>query len=110
VRFGDPGWRLGYTKDAIGSHFVFRQLQKAQQRRFTVRFEIRRQRLPKSRPKATSPGYRAAVFFDCSRLQRVGDSTQARRAGRPLVSTRLDGHGQVSYSSLSALRRRRFEP
>jgi len=28
VRFGDPGWRLGYTKDAVGSHFVFRQLQK----------------------------------------------------------------------------------
>jgi hypothetical protein len=27
VRFGDPGWRLGYTKDAVGSHFVFRQLQ-----------------------------------------------------------------------------------
>jgi hypothetical protein len=23
VRFGDPGWRLGYTKDAVGSHFVF---------------------------------------------------------------------------------------
>jgi len=26
VRFGDPGWRLGYTKDAVGSHFVFRQI------------------------------------------------------------------------------------
>jgi len=26
VRFGDPGWRLGYTKDAVSSHFVFRQL------------------------------------------------------------------------------------
>ena len=28
VRFGDPGWRLGYTRDAIGSYFVFRQLKK----------------------------------------------------------------------------------
>jgi hypothetical protein len=28
VRFGDPGWRLGYTKDAVSSHFVFRRLQK----------------------------------------------------------------------------------
>ena len=27
VRFGDPGWRLGYTKEAVSSHFVFRQLQ-----------------------------------------------------------------------------------
>jgi hypothetical protein len=24
VRFGDPGWRLGYARDAINSHFVFR--------------------------------------------------------------------------------------
>jgi hypothetical protein len=28
VRFGDPGWRLGYTRDAINSYFVFRQLKK----------------------------------------------------------------------------------
>lgn len=26
VRFGDAGWRLGYTRDAINSYFVFRQL------------------------------------------------------------------------------------
>jgi hypothetical protein len=26
VRFGDPGWRLGYTKDAVNAYFVFRQL------------------------------------------------------------------------------------
>jgi hypothetical protein len=26
VRFGDPGWRLGYTKDAINSYFIFRSL------------------------------------------------------------------------------------
>ncbi len=26
VRFGDPGWRLGYARDAINSYFVFRKL------------------------------------------------------------------------------------
>jgi hypothetical protein len=26
VKFGDPGWRLGYTRDAINSYFVFRTL------------------------------------------------------------------------------------
>ena len=26
VRFGDPGWRLGYTRDAVNSYFVFRTL------------------------------------------------------------------------------------
>jgi hypothetical protein len=28
VRFGDPGWRLGYTRDAVNSYFVFRTLKK----------------------------------------------------------------------------------
>ncbi len=28
VRFGDPGWRLGYTRDAINSYYVFRNLKK----------------------------------------------------------------------------------
>ncbi|MSQ70672.1 MAG: hypothetical protein EXR27_05185 [Betaproteobacteria bacterium] len=28
VQFGDPGWRLGYTRDAINSYFVFKTLKK----------------------------------------------------------------------------------
>lgn len=28
VRFGDPGWRLGYTRDAVNSYFVFKTLRK----------------------------------------------------------------------------------
>jgi hypothetical protein len=27
VRFGDPGWRLGYARDAINSYFVFKVMQ-----------------------------------------------------------------------------------
>ena len=26
VRFGDPGWRLGFARDAVNSYFVFRTL------------------------------------------------------------------------------------
>ncbi len=26
LRFGDPGWRLGYTRDAVNSYFVFKTL------------------------------------------------------------------------------------
>jgi catechol 2,3-dioxygenase-like lactoylglutathione lyase family enzyme len=26
VRFGDPGWRLGYARDAVNSYFVFRTM------------------------------------------------------------------------------------
>ena len=40
MRFGDPGWRLGYTKDAVGSHFVFRQLQKEGVIPPGVRFQV----------------------------------------------------------------------
>ena len=28
VQFGDPGWRLGYTRDAVNSYFVFKTLKK----------------------------------------------------------------------------------
>lgn len=28
VRFGDPGWRLGFTKDAVNSYFVYKTLRK----------------------------------------------------------------------------------
>ena len=40
VRFGDPGWRLGYARDAINSYFVFKTLREkgalAQHLRFQV--------------------------------------------------------------------------
>lgn len=28
MRFGDPGWRLGFARDAVNSYFVFRTLRK----------------------------------------------------------------------------------
>ncbi|MFZ2066409.1 MAG: hypothetical protein WAV27_10550 [Xanthobacteraceae bacterium] len=40
VRFGDPGWRLGYARDAVNSYFVFKTLKEkgllAQHLRFQV--------------------------------------------------------------------------
>jgi hypothetical protein len=40
VRFGDPGWRLGYTRDAVNSYFVFRQLKKEGVLPAALRFQI----------------------------------------------------------------------
>lgn len=40
VRFGDPGWRLGYAKDAIASYFVFKTLRKEGVIPKDVRFHI----------------------------------------------------------------------
>jgi hypothetical protein len=40
VRFGDPGWRLGYTRDAVNSYFVFRHLKKEGLLPGAVRFQV----------------------------------------------------------------------
>ena len=40
VRFGDPGWRLGYTRDAVNSYFVFRQMKKDGVIPAGVRFQV----------------------------------------------------------------------
>jgi len=40
VRFGDPGWRLGYARDAINSYFVFRTLRDRGDIPAGVRFQV----------------------------------------------------------------------
>jgi hypothetical protein len=40
VRFGEPGWRLGFTRDAINSYFVFKTLKKEGVIPPHVRFQV----------------------------------------------------------------------
>ena len=40
VRFGDPGWRLGFTRDAVNSYFVFRTLKQQGVIPPHVRFQV----------------------------------------------------------------------
>jgi hypothetical protein len=40
VRFGDPGWRLGYTRDAVNSYFVFSTLKQQGVIPAHVRFQV----------------------------------------------------------------------
>ena len=40
VRFGDPGWRLGYAKDAINSYFVFRAIRDKGELPADIRFQV----------------------------------------------------------------------
>ena len=40
VRFGDPGWRLGFTRDAVNSYFVFRTLKQQGVIPPQVRFQV----------------------------------------------------------------------
>jgi hypothetical protein len=40
VRFGDPGWRLGYARDAINSYFIFRTLREKGVLPAHLRFQV----------------------------------------------------------------------
>lgn len=40
VRFGDPGWRLGYARDAVNSYFVFKTLREAGALPKHLRFQV----------------------------------------------------------------------
>lgn len=40
VRFGDPGWRLGYARDALNSYFVFRTLREKGVLAEDLRFQV----------------------------------------------------------------------
>jgi hypothetical protein len=40
VRFGDPGWRIGYARDAISSYFVFKTLRQQDELPKNLRFQV----------------------------------------------------------------------
>lgn len=40
VRFGDPGWRLGYARDAVNSYFAFRTLRDQGKLPAHLRFQV----------------------------------------------------------------------
>ena len=40
VRFGDPGWRLGYARDAVNSYFVFKTLREQGALAKHLRFQV----------------------------------------------------------------------
>ena len=85
VRFGDPGWRLGYARDALNSYFVFRTLREkgtlARHLRFQVSMPMVNSVLP---PRVfptpgdldrIKPGYEAALRAE---LQTIVDRVPAK--------------------------------
>ena len=92
VRFGDPGWRLGYTRDAVNSYFVFRQLKKEGVIPAGVRFQVC---MPLTYSAVTSffsrprgpPAHRAGVHRRAARRNgENGRSDPARRPRHPVGS------------------------
>jgi hypothetical protein len=78
VRFGDPGWRLGYARDAINSFFVFRALKDkgvlAPHLRFQVSIPMVNSVLPprifpdKADLDRIRPGYEAATRAEVEKI------------------------------------------
>jgi hypothetical protein len=78
VRFGDPGWRLGYARDALNSFFVFRVMKERgvlpKQLRFQVSIPMVNSALPPRifpNPDDLAkirPGYAAAMQAEIARI------------------------------------------
>jgi len=79
VRFGDPGWRLGYARDAINSYFVFKTLRKEGVLPADLRFMVALPtphsatalffKDPDDYP-AIKPGYEAAMLAEVENIAR----------------------------------------
>ena len=77
VRFGDPGWRLGFAKDAINSYFIFRKLKEEGVIPAAVRFQVSLPLTnsviyphfldPADHPKII-PGYEAALRAEVAKI------------------------------------------
>jgi hypothetical protein len=63
VRFGDPGWRLGFARDAINSYFIFRTMREKGQLPQHLRFQV-------SIPSVNST-LPARIFADVSDLDKI---------------------------------------
>jgi hypothetical protein len=78
VRFGDPGWRLGYARDAVNSYFVFRTMKEKgvlpAQLRFQVSIPMVNSVLPprifpnREDIEKVRPGYEAATRAEIAKI------------------------------------------
>ena len=72
VQFGDPGWRLGFARDAVNSYFIFKTLREAGKLDPHLRFQV-------SMPSVTSalPG---RIFEDASDAEKIKPGYEAALA------------------------------
>src|SRR5215470_3689925 len=78
VRFGDPGWRLGFARDAINSYFVFKTLREKGVLPAHLRFQVSLPSVnsvlpPRIFPNVTDldkikPGYEAALAAEVGKI------------------------------------------
>jgi hypothetical protein len=71
VRFGDPGWRLGFARDAVNSYFVFRTLKEKGVLPRHLRFQVSMPMVnsavpPRVFPVEGDPADELAIQWDCA--------------------------------------------
>ena len=116
VRFGDPGWRLGYARDAVNSYFVFRTMKEkgvlAPHLRFQVSIPMVNSVLPprifpnRDDLDRIRPGYEAATRAE---IATIVEKIPAQRTRDP-VGLLDRGSGRLRrHTGLSAGRRDRAQ-
>src|SRR5579875_592292 len=84
VKFGDPGWRLGFAKDAVNSYFIFKSLKQEGVLPASLRFQVSvpsvnsnievHFRHPADYPRI-KPGYEAAL---CAEVKKICEKIPPR--------------------------------
>ena len=75
VRFGDPGWRLGFARDAVNSYFVFRTLKEKGVLPRHLRFQVSMPMVNSAVPPRVFP-----VEGDLDKIKPGFEARAARRA------------------------------
>ena len=88
VRFGDPGWRLGYARDAINSYFVFKTMKE--------KGVLPRTCASRCRSRWSTACCRRGSFPTCAISIRSGRATRRRRGPRSPPSSRRFPHKDLA--------------
>jgi hypothetical protein len=118
VRFGDPGWRLGYARDALNSYFVFRTLREKGVLSNDLRFQVSIPSVnsviaPRVFPEPgdverIKPGYLEAVFAElCTIIDKIPHNDLAIQWD--CATELMDGYGVLDGVDPAAVIERNTE-
>ena len=96
VQFGDPGWRLGFARDAVNSYFIFKTLREAGKLAPHLRFQV-------SMPSVTSalPGRIFEDASDAEKIKQLRVLLKLRKRAQKL-GREIDGIKRTSDADKSA--------
>ena len=115
VRFGDPGWRLGFARDAVNSYFVFQTLREQGVLPRHLRFQVSMPMVNSALPPRVfpvegdldkiKPGFEAALRAEVAKMV---EKIPAKDSRHP-VGLRDRGSGRLRGDCATAAHRRAGE-